>query len=238
MRNHHVVSRASASAVGSINDALVWRRACYSSAIALVVGIAGCSSPERTRSLADPGTSAITIAVQVCSNCHGVTGRSTSPNFPMLAAQVEPYLIAQLAAFKHHGRSDPDGFEYMWGVSAHLTDAQITGLAHYYFSQPPPEGRDGDPEKIAVGRHIFEEGISSKNVSACSSCHGAAAQGMATFPRLAGQHAAYIIKQLLVFQQTDTRPEGAVMKAITHGMSATSMTEVAEYLQSLGERPN
>jgi hypothetical protein len=34
----------------------------------------------------------------------------------------------------------------------------------------------------------------------CAGCHGPRAQGMATFPRLAGQHAPYLLKQLLVIQ--------------------------------------
>ena len=79
-------------------------------AIALLAG--ACSTPiERSRNLADPAVPAVTLAQQVCSNCHGLTGTAISPNFPNLAAQSEPYLVAQLTGFKSHSRQDPAGFE-------------------------------------------------------------------------------------------------------------------------------
>ena len=102
--------------------------------------VAGCSSVERSRSLGNPNISANTIALQVCSNCHGVQGISENPNFPNLAAQSQLYLVEQLKSFKSHNRSDPAGFEYMWGISSRLTDEQISGLAAYYSSQRPAPG--------------------------------------------------------------------------------------------------
>ena len=64
-------------------------------------------------------------------------------------------------------------------------------------------------------------------------CHGVAAQGDGQFPRLAGQHADYVIKQLVVFQQTEQRPAGAMMKAVTHDLRPQDMRAVAMFLQSL-----
>ena len=65
-------------------------------------------------------------------------------------------------------------------------------------------------------------------------CHGDHAQGNATFPRLAGQHADYVVKQLMVFQRTDERPEGAVMKTVAHALHPEDMRDVAAYVQGLG----
>ena len=64
-------------------------------------------------------------------------------------------------------------------------------------------------------------------------CHGQAAQGNETFPRLAGQHADYVIKQLIVFQRTDERPEGTVMKTIAHDLALDDIKNLAAYIQSL-----
>ena len=90
-------------------------------AVAAVASIMGCTNLERSRSLSDPATPAKTIALQVCSNCHGVAGNAKSPNFPNLAAQRPDYVVEQLTAFRGHGRLDPAGFEYMWGLSRSLT---------------------------------------------------------------------------------------------------------------------
>ena len=39
-------------------------------------------------------------AVNLCSTCHGPRGISTSPEFPILAAQRRGYLESQLEAFR------------------------------------------------------------------------------------------------------------------------------------------
>jgi cytochrome c553 len=199
----------------------------------LLAGIAGCSSVERSRSLSDERVSARTTALQVCSNCHGVQGISTSPNFPHLAAQSADYLEAQLKAFRGHGRSNPAAIEYMWGMSAKLSDQQIAGLSSYFSQQPAPAGHASDPIHAQRGKVIFADGISNSEVPACTSCHGAHGEGMGAFPRLAGQPANYIVKQLTVFQQTDERPDSAVMKSVAHSLTHDDIISLAAYVESI-----
>ena len=205
----------------------------FSIGLAVLATISACSSPERSRALGDPSISGKTIALQVCSNCHGVQGISTSPNFPNLAAQSAIYMKDQLKSFKSHGRSDPAGFEYMWGLSAHLTDEQIDGLANYYSKQKAPTAKTINTNLVKDGQAIFENGIASNNTPACSVCHGPKGEGLEQFPRLAGQHSDYIVKQLIVFQRTDQRPEGSVMKTIAHGLTNQNIESVAAYLEAM-----
>jgi cytochrome c553 len=210
----------------------------HASLLVAVLGavlIAGCANPSRSRNLANPKVPAQVLAQQVCSNCHGITGTSISPNFPNLAGQTHAYIVSQLKEFKSHDRDDPAGFEYMWGISRSLTDEQIDGLAAYFSSQAPQHSpAEADPQLAAQGRAIFTGGLPAKGVPACAACHGAAAQGNEAYPRLAGQHVDYIVKQLLVFQRTDERPKGAVMKTVVHELSADDIRKVAAYLQTLG----
>lgn len=197
-----------------------------------VVGV-GCTSVENSRNLGNPNVSAKTIAQQVCSLCHGVDGQSVSPNFPNLAAQQPAYFTAQMREFRGHNRLDPAGFEYMWGLSRSLTDVQIQGLAEYFGSKPPATvpSTSSDPTAVAGGKAIFEGGVPAKNIPACSVCHGEKAQGNEQFPRLAHQHQDYLVKQLMVFQRTDDRPEGSIMKTIAHDLTPKNMEDVAAYLQ-------
>jgi cytochrome c553 len=196
--------------------------------------LASCANPSRSRDLNNPSVPAVVLAQQVCSNCHGIAGVTVSPNFPNLAAQTPAYFVAQLKQFKSHNRQDPAGFEYMWGLSRSLTDEQIDGLAAYFANQaPPPASPEGDERVRAAGKAIFLEGMSGKNVPPCMACHGNAGQGNETFPRLAGQHADYIVKQLIVFQRTEERPEGAIMKTVAHELSEDDIRNVAAYVQSL-----
>jgi cytochrome c553 len=204
-------------------------------AVALSAGLlAGCANPERSRDVGNPAIAGAVLAQQACSLCHGVHGVSESPNFPNLAGQQPDYVVAQLTEFRRHSRQDPAGFEYMWGVAHRLTDDQIAGIAAYYAAQPPAHQRaEGSAARIEQGRKLFTEGAPDRGVPACSSCHGDRGQGLATFPRIAGQHTDYITKQLLVFQRTDQRPEGRVMKTVAHALTPDDIANAAAFLQTL-----
>lgn len=207
----------------------------------LVIAIAGlsagCSNPTRSRDLGNPEVSSLTLAQQVCSDCHGLTGSAVSPNFPNLAGQTPAYLVAQLKSYKNHGRRELADLEYMWGLSRSLTDAQIDGLAAYYAKQQPVrQPIEGDELRMAAGKTIFEKGLPAQNVAACTACHGTSGAGIETFPRISGQHIDYAIKQLKVFQLTDQRPAGVVMKTVVHELTGDDIANVAAYLQALPNR--
>jgi cytochrome c553 len=195
------------------------------------LSLTACGDLSRSRDLADPRVSALTLANQVCSNCHGPGGVSVSPNFPRLAAQTSAYVVGQLKEFRSHGRRDPEGFRYMWGLSRNLSDEQIAGLGAYYAAQPPAPGVPALDN--AAGRAIYAEGLPAKNVPACATCHGAAGAGNEAFPRLAGQHRDYVAKQLVVFQRSDDRPAGAVMRTVAHDLAPGEIASVAAYVESL-----
>ena len=163
--------------------------------IAALIGLAvGCANEPRSRDTGNPNVSGETLALQVCSNCHGTTGNSKSHNFPNLAGQQEAYLVAQLQGFKGHSRADPAGYEYMWGLSRNLSDKQIHELAiHYAALTPERQPLERAAERIAAGKSIFNSGIPDKSVPPCASCHGAEGKGNATFPR----QYAMLAKQLL-----------------------------------------
>jgi cytochrome c553 len=203
--------------------------------LTLAIGLAamgsGCSNLERSRDLANPNVPPAVTAAQVCSICHGLDGNSISPNFPRLAGQLPDYLVAQLENFRSHQRSDPPGFIYMWGISHKFTDDQIKGLADYFAKQVPKPNAPVDAQQMLAGREIFEKGVPSKETPPCITCHGTKAEGVANFPRLAGQHQDYTMKQLLVFQVTEGRPN-TPMKQITHLLSNQEMKAVAGYLQA------
>lgn len=173
------------------------------------------------------------LATQVCASCHGPNGDSVSSAFPKLAAQKKEYLEGQLRAFRDRTRADPMAQAYMWGMSSQLSDEQIRELAAYYAGRPAPRGRVGDPKLIQLGRSIFEQGIPREKVQACVTCHGKDAAGNATFPRLAGQHAEYLVKQLVLFKsQLRADVNAAIMHNVSGGMSFDQMEAVAAYLAS------
>ncbi len=200
--------------------------------VAFAFAGAACSNLERSRDLGNPKIRPDVTAAQVCSNCHGLDGNSVSPNFPRLAGQQPAYLISQLESFRNHHRSDPEGFEYMWGISHKLGDDQIKGLAEYFSKQAPrPIAAPESTQQMAAGKNIYENGIPTKETPPCIACHGQNGEGLASFPRLAWQHQDYLVKQLQVFRETEGRP-GTPMKQVTHLLSDQEMKAVARYLQA------
>jgi cytochrome c553 len=170
------------------------------------------------------------VAVTVCGTCHGPTGNSTQPKFPRLAGQNANYLASQLKAFRSQARGDPDAIGYMWGMAAELDDDTIVALAAYYAAQKPEASRPGDAAAIARGREIYQQGIPAEGVPACSTCHGADAHGTQDFPRLAGQRAQYVLKQLASFQSNMRKV--AVMHGVAQNLRLPEMESVAAYLES------
>jgi cytochrome c553 len=78
---------------------------------------------------------------------------------------------------------------------------------------------------------VFEEGVPALQIPACASCHGALAQGMAIFPRLAGQHAPYLLKQLLVIQSA--LRNAPVMHGVVKDLTKDQIQAVVAYLESI-----
>lgn len=180
----------------------------------------------------DPATHqhAVRLAVGTCGSCHGTTGVSGQPKYPRLAAQNANYLAAQLKAFRGQTRGDADAIGFMWGMAAPLDDETIDALAQYYATQRPPAGHTGDAALAARGRTIYEKGVEAVGVPACAACHGPDAHGMGDFPRLAGQHAQYVMKQLASFQSNMRNV--AVMHGVAQGLKEEQMRAVAAYLEA------
>ncbi len=172
------------------------------------------------------------VAIGTCAACHGPKGHSFAPKYPVLAGQHANYLVAQLQAFKSQSRGDPDAIGYMYGMAAPLDDSMMAGLADYYSRQTPQPGPGGDAALIARGQSIYQNGDSAQGVPPCAACHGATAAGTEAYPRLAGQHVQYLIKQLRSFQ--NNMRNVAVMHGVARGLQLADMQAVATYLQSLG----
>lgn len=188
-----------------------------------------CIAPSLQAQDAEIGKS----AAQVCASCHGPRGNSISPAFPRLAGQRMEYLEAQMKAFRDRTRADPMAQAYMWGMTSQLDDGTIKKLSAYYADQKPAPGKAGNAKLVQAGKAIYEQGIPEEKVQACVTCHGKSAEGNAVFPRLAGQHAEYLVKQLVLFKSS--LREGAnspLMHAISTGMSFEQMEAVGAYLAS------
>ncbi len=168
------------------------------------------------------------IARTVCAACHGVDGNSPDPAHPKLAGMDQEYLLRQLKAFADGKRRD----ETMSGVIASLDPAVFAGLAAYYGTQKPKSGQVKDPQLAAKGRAVYEDGNTDTGVPACAGCHQSDGKGNARFPRLAGQHQAYTLKQLADYK-SGRRATDPLMTTVGKRLSTDEAKALAEYIAGL-----
>ena len=212
-----------------INSLKVWMHRGLLAAVAAAFTFG--SLPSGAQGAPTPPQQAPELAIGVCGTCHGVDGNSINPMFPRLAGQHAWYIEQQLKEFRDHTRGDPYAVAYMYGMANDLSNATIVALAKYFSHQTPGPGTPHPAAVIDRGRNIYEHGIPSQGVPACAACHGPQALGSSQFPRLAGQHAEYIMKQLQSFQN-DMR-NVAIMHGVAQTLHRAQMRAVADYLESL-----
>lgn len=93
--------------------------------------------------------------------------------------------------------------------------------------------QSGAPD-VRAGATLASQGMPDKGVAACVTCHGAAGEGNAAadFPRIAGQPAGYLERQLHSY--ADGSREQPVMTPIAKGLDERQRRDVAAYYSSLG----
>jgi cytochrome c553 len=192
------------------------------------IWLALAAVPGVVAAATDPEARARQLVTTVCASCHGVDGNSTQPTYPKLAGLQVPYIKKQIREFVSGARRH----EMMGPIAARLTEDEAQALADYFSTRTPSPGVDGDPRMAARGRAIYFEGNISAGLPSCDGCHSADGTGSARFPRLAGQHADYLFKQLDDIKH-GRRASSPLMRAVSERLSAEEMRAVAVYLGGL-----
>jgi cytochrome c553 len=109
----------------------------------------------------------------------------------------------------------------------------VSPIAEYYAGLAPPQFHSGasDQSLVERGRKLATEGLPKAGVAPCSACHNS----IGSFPRLAGQYAAYMAGQLRHWKAGigPSADSGAVMMPIAQGLSDEDIDAVASYFAAL-----
>jgi cytochrome c553 len=197
---------------------------------ALLLVTLGYAAPGVAQSAPDAATRRLAagLATDTCALCHD--RRDENGLTPRLAGQRREYIEAQIKAFQRQSRAEPEAGHFM-SLSSSLSGDLVVALSDYFASQLPALGIPGDPAEVAAGRQLFNRSDRASGVPSCAECHGDNAGGVGTVPRLAGQTAQYLVRQMHVIQ-SELR-ESAVMHGLIKDMSDRDMSVLAIYLQSL-----
>jgi cytochrome c553 len=178
-----------------------------------------------------------------CAACHGADGNSPAPTFPKLAGLGEKYLTKQLVDIKTKVRVVPE----MTGLLDNLSDQDLADLAAYYAGKPlqlagarklEVQLNSGAKEDaLVLGERLYRAGNATTQTPACSGCHSPRGLGNdpASFPRLSGQYAEYIEKQLRDFRAGNRVNDGEaqVMRKVAEHLSDAEIVALANYIAGL-----
>ena len=175
---------------------------------------------------------------QVCAACHGPNGESPTDMYPHLAGQHQKYLLKQLKDFKlasETGGEEGRNNAVMMGQVASLSEQDMADLAAFYASQDEPKGETPE-DLIARGEDFFRRGNPESNIPSCAGCHGPRGNGMglAAFPDISGQHAAYTKSQLEMFRSGERAndPNG-MMQGVAEKMTDEEIELMSKFLSGL-----
>jgi cytochrome c553 len=126
-----------------------------------------------------------------CAACHGPDGAGVSVGIvPAIAGQHYRVIVRQLIDYRHDKRWDARMEHH--ADDHNLGDTQnVVDVAAYVSSMKPAHSDGvGDGEFVGHGARVYAR--------SCASCHGAAAEGQdrQRYPRLAGQHYEYLLRQM------------------------------------------
>ncbi len=180
----------------------------------------------------------------VCGACHGATGINPNPIYPDLAGQNAAYVVKQLADFKSGARKDM----MMAPMAVNLSEQDMADLAAYFAKQKRTSERtetaaDDSAPATAVATTASAEVVTSTPAKAiyagdvkagqeksamCTACHGADGNSLvAIYPKLAGQSASYLTKQLVDFKSGARKDP--VMVGMVAALSEKDMQDLGAF---------
>lgn len=176
----------------------------------------------------------IEFTLSRCAACHGNDGNAPfDKTLPKLAAQNVVYLLKTLKDFRpgiKQGRTN----SVMNVMVVSLSKERMLEIAKYY-SALPGTIEAAQVDLIPLGQRLYRGGDLAKGIPACLACHGPAGLGNspAGFPRLSGQHAAYVVAQLKLFRAGKREDRYRMMSMIAKKMSDAEIEAVASYISGL-----
>lgn len=171
--------------------------------------------------------------VLMCTACHGADGNAAlMPVYPKLGGQGAQYLFKQMQDIKSGERPVVE----MTGILDALSGQDMQDIAAWYASQTGTTGF-ADPELVERGEELFRGGKLADGVPACTGCHSPDGAGLdlALYPKLSGQNADYIAKQLTDFREGDRYNDGEAMtmRDVAAKLSNKDIKALASYIQGL-----
>lgn len=171
----------------------------------------------------------------MCIGCHNIPGYQASfpeiHKVPMISGQGAKYIASALNAYKKGERKHPT----MRSIAGSLTDQDIADLSAFYEQQgkaaPVASQTQALPQPSPEVAKLLTQGN-------CASCHGDNYSKPidGTYPKIAGQHADYLLVALKAYKTANNPNVGranAIMAGMAQPFTPAQLKQIANYLASL-----
>jgi cytochrome c553 len=170
-------------------------------------------------------------AFVICQGCHrvGALGR-VDGSYPRLAGQHATVLVKQLVDVRSGRRSNPKMLPFADHLA--LTTQEVADIAAYLERLPvPPDNGRGPGEQLERGAKLY--------AADCATCHGAHGEGRADryYPRLAGQHYRYLLREGRMIRDGTRRNANPDMVNAIRNYGDEEIDLVSDYVSRLPVAP-
>ena len=165
---------------------------------------------------------------RLCASCHLKNGwGKPDGSFPVIAGQHRKVLIKQLEDIRTKNRDNPTMYPFTEPGSIGGLQG-IADVTAYIATLPvDPSPGTGKGESLQHGKQLYRQ--------LCKKCHGKTGLGNneAFFPRLKGQHYAYLLRQLEWIQSGYRKNANPLMIERVKKLSHEDLDALADYLSRL-----
>jgi len=152
--------------------------------------------------------------METCAGCHGKNGAGGSEGtYPRLAGLRAKYIARQLRAFKSKERINIPMYPY--AIERDLPEPDVLDIARLLSKiELPTRMPELDESASALQRLLAADSVfnvprvrgdvergEALYEEKCGKCHGKQARGRGSSPQLAGQHSAYVQRQIELYQK-------------------------------------
>ena len=172
-----------------------------------------------------------------CTACHGDQGRAGPDGYyPRLAGKPAGYLYNQLKNFAEGRRH----YGLMTRLVDPLSDAYLRDMADHFASlklpypAPAPSPSRTAPALLARGQQLALRGDATRQVPACTACHGERLTGLQPHvPGLLGLPLDYLSAQLGAWQTHQRQAQAPdCMAQVVERMDSSDLIAVATWLST------
>ena len=165
---------------------------------------------------------------ELCATCHSQNGWGKEDgSFPVIAGQHRSVLIKQLADIRARNRENPTMYPFS-GNDILGGPQGIEDVAGYIETLPVnPNPGKGDGKNLELGKTLYTE--------KCTACHGETGEGNADayYPRIQGQHYAYLLRQLQWIRDGRRKNANSAMLEAVKDLDDKTLSAIADYVSRI-----